>query len=562
MQGVIRPAASCGCRYDCPVRGKNAGYKPDCDLVGSSRMANNDKKDSIGQTAEADKLPSARGVEAQAAAMHRHVIEQVAPPNILVDEGQRVVHLSDNAGRYLTPPGGPLSWDVSDLARPELRFELRSALNRAFAQNASTVSRPIRVVFNGTPRLVHLVVKPSKNDGHPRQAVVMFIEGEATNLSELKSDREALEDMVRRLTLELELARLDLQTMSEESAAANQELRANNKELQFVSEQLRLKLDVISRAHSDLQNLMAVTDFGTLFLDASLRIKRFTDRVTRLFSITPADEGRPITDFAHQLKYTDLIKDARTVLADLAPIRREVQSDADRWFEVCLRPYRSVDGKIDGVVITYVDITERKRVEQHQQLLVAELDHRVKNILAQVAVVAAVTSQGSRTIGAFLRSLEGRIQSMAATHMLLSKSGWQSVGLDSVVRNELAPYATDTNVTISGTDVMLGAAEVQAVAKVLHELVTNAAKYGALSIPGGQVSVRWDRKAHREGINLALIWQELSGPPVCPEVQSSYGSSLIRNLIPHELGGKVDLVFAPEGVSCRIELPIKPSSNG
>src|SRR5215510_2663133 len=195
MQGVIRPAASCGCRYDCPVRGKNAGYKPDCDLVRSSRMANNDKKDSIGQTAEAGKLPSARGVEAQqAAAMHRHVIEQVAPPSILVDEGHRVVHLSDNAGRYLMPSGGPLSSDVSDLVRPELRFELRSALNRAFAQDVSTVSRPIRVVFNGTPHLVHLLVKPSKNDGHARHAVVMFIEGEPTNLGGLNSDLQLLEE--------------------------------------------------------------------------------------------------------------------------------------------------------------------------------------------------------------------------------------------------------------------------------------------------------------------------------------------------------------------------------
>src|SRR5262245_43297360 len=189
-------------------------------------MANKDKEDSVGQTAEADKLPPG-GVEAhQAAAMHRQVIEQVAPPSILVDEGQRVVHLSDNAGRYLMPPGGPLSWDVSDMARPELRFQLRAALNRAFAQNVSTVSRPIHVVFNGTPRLVHLLVEPSKNEGHPRHAVVMFIEGGATNLSELNSDREALEDTVRRLALELELARLDLQTTSEESAAANQELRA------------------------------------------------------------------------------------------------------------------------------------------------------------------------------------------------------------------------------------------------------------------------------------------------------------------------------------------------
>jgi len=205
------------------------------------------------------------------------------------------------------------------------------------------------------------------------------------------------------------------------------------------------------------------------------------------------------------------------------------------------------------------DITERKQIEQHQELLVAELDHRVKNILAQVAVVAVSTRQGSRSMDEFLRSLNGRIQSMAAAHTLLSKSGWQSVGLDALVRNQLAPYATDTNVTISGADVMLPAAEIQAVARVLHELATNAAKYGALSIPGGQVSVNWDRKPNGDGTNLMLVWQELGGPPVKTEAHSSYGTNLIRHLIPHELGGMVDLVFASEGVRCRIEIPTRIS---
>jgi PAS domain S-box-containing protein len=201
--------------------------------------------------------------------------------------------------------------------------------------------------------------------------------------------------------------------------------------------------------------------------------------------------------------------------------------------------------------------TERKQIEQHQELLVTELDHRVKNVLAQVAVVAASTRQGSRTIDEFLRSLNGRIQSMAAAHMLLSKSGWASVGLDALVHNQLAPYATDTNVTISGTDIMLTAAEVQAAARVLHELVTNAAKHGALSMPGGHVSLSWNRKPNGDGANLMLVWQEHGGPPVKSEVQSNYGTNLIRNLIPHELGGKVDLVLALEGVSCRIEIPIR-----
>jgi two-component sensor histidine kinase len=156
----------------------------------------------------------------------------------------------------------------------------------------------------------------------------------------------------------------------------------------------------------------------------------------------------------------------------------------------------------------------------------------------------------------FLQSLNGRIQSMAAAHTLLSNSGWESVGLDALVRNQLAPYATDTNITISGPDITLAAAEVQAVARVLHELVTNAAKHGALSISGGRVSVNWDRKPNGDGTNLSIVWQELDGPTVKPAAQSSYGTNLIRFLIPHELGGKVDLMFASSGVTCRIEIPI------
>jgi two-component sensor histidine kinase len=198
-----------------------------------------------------------------------------------------------------------------------------------------------------------------------------------------------------------------------------------------------------------------------------------------------------------------------------------------------------------------------RRSEQHQRRLVAELDHRVKNILAQVAGVANSTSEGNRSIDGFLLSLGGRIQSMAGAHALLSETSWQSVGLDALVRRELAPYATGTNVKITGTDVMLTSAETQALAKVLHELATNAAKYGALSILGGEVSVTWDSRPNGQAATLILEWRETGGPPVASKIQSSYGTDLIRDLIPHELGGAVDLVFAAEGVNCRIEIPVK-----
>lgn len=182
-------------------------------------------------------------------------------------------------------------------------------------------------------------------------------------------------------------------TVREESDAANEELRAANEELQSINEELqtvnselKLKLEAISRAHSDLQNLVAATDIRTLFLDTTLRIKRFTEHVTDLFSITQMDEGRPITDFAHQLEYENLIKDARAVLTDLTPLRREIRSRKGRWYDMRLRPYRTVDDKIDGVVITFVDISDQHQIEHtlrdveaRQRLLLSELTHRVRN---------------------------------------------------------------------------------------------------------------------------------------------------------------------------------------
>ena len=333
------------------------------------------------------------GMALSDAMVHRRAIEKLAPPSILVDDAHRVIHMSENAGRFLQPAGGALTGDVVDLVRPELRFELRSALHRVFEQQLPSLSLPIPVRFNGQPHRVLIQVKAAETDeiGEARNAVVMFVEGEEMEERLAKADEHATDETVRRLTQELELTQARLRTVREESDAANEELRAANEELQSINEEyrstseeletskeelqsineelqtvnseLKLKLEAISRAHSDLQNLMAATDFGTLFLDSSLRIKRFTDRVTELFSVTPADEGRPITDFAHQLEYGDLIKDARTVLSDLAPIRRELKSRNGRWYDMRLRPYRTVDDKIDGVVITFVDVSDRRQVE-------------------------------------------------------------------------------------------------------------------------------------------------------------------------------------------------------
>jgi PAS domain S-box-containing protein len=225
-----------------------------------------------------------------------------------------------------------------------------------------------------------------------------------------------------------------------------------------------------------------------------------------------------------------------------------------RWVETrCFISYDEV-GEPRRVVGVTIDITERKRAEEHQRVLIAELDHRVKNVLATVSAVAGQTLESSKSMSHFVAALDGRIRSMAATHELLSTAQWRGMSLAELVRRELAPYAGGNNTKIDGPIVMLSAEAGQAMGMVIHELVTNAAKYGALSSPSGHVLVRWYRKLNGSA-KLVVTWQECGGPKVeCPK-QAGYGTSVVRDLIPYEFGGTVEFAFADEGVRCRLEIP-------
>jgi two-component sensor histidine kinase len=151
---------------------------------------------------------------------------------------------------------------------------------------------------------------------------------------------------------------------------------------------------------------------------------------------------------------------------------------------------------------------------------------------------------------------------MAKTQELLSARRWQGISLTELVRCELAPYATSNNTMINGPEIILKPEAGQAVALVLHELATNAAKYGALSTKEGRVAIQWDRQLNgHPHSRLVLGWQEIGGPPVVAPGEPSYGTSTIRDLIPYEFGGTVDLVLAPEGVRCQLELPADWVSN-
>jgi PAS domain S-box-containing protein len=232
------------------------------------------------------------------------------------------------------------------------------------------------------------------------------------------------------------------------------------------------------------------------------------------------------------------------------------------WLEETAKAEFDAAGRLLRIKGLTRDITERKALEEDKNLLIAELDHRVKNVLSIVSVVASRTQETSHSMADFVTALDGRIRSMATTHELLSYRRWHGIPLAELVQRELAPYATGSNTQIEGPDVMLTAKVGQAIAMVFHELATNAAKFGALSATGGRVCVRWSHKRNGHAHSLLSIhWEERGGPNVVPQTRSGYGTSVIRDLVPYELGGTVDLVHAPEGVRCRLEIPAHWLSN-
>jgi two-component system CheB/CheR fusion protein len=539
-----------------------------------------------------------RAGEHAPAPTHQRALELSAPPSVLIDINHQIVNMSEAAGRFIQPSGGQIRNDVTELVRPELRFDLRAALHRAFERSQSSLSLPIPVQFNGAPKSVFLQVKPvSAEKESARQAVVFFIEGdliEPGDANKEASERDKISNnTIRRLKEELELTRSRLRASREEFEAANEELRAANEELQSINEEyrstaeeletnkeelqsineelqtvnaeLKIKLDSVSRANNDLQNLMASTDVGTLFLDSQLRIQRFTPRMSELFNIEAADEGRSITRFTHRLDYPDFTKDAQTVLKDLSVIEREIASDG-RWFLTRFRPYRTVDDRIEGVVCTFVDITERvktaktlKANEEHLRLLLSELSHRVKNTLAVVQAMARLSFADDTPREEAVDAFAARLSALSAAHDLLVKSDWRGAPLKDLAEKQLAPYAIENGrITMDGPDIFLPPDIATPLGLVMHELAANALKYGALSSKAGTLKLDWGFTSDGAGPQFQFRWQEADGPTVHPPSKQGFGSYLIQNGLPE---AKVALDFESKGLLYAVTLPAKSVRN-
>ena len=534
------------------------------------------------------------------AGVHREALERLAPPSVIVDDSYRVVHLSEQAGRYLQPSGGTLSNDITELAREELRFDIRAALHRVFAHNEASLHGPIGVRFNGDARRVYLQIRPLRSEpSASRSAIIFFFEGEGlgeASLTSTKIDEQATGEQLQQLLQELQFSQSQLRASREEYEGANEELRAANEELQSVNEEyrstaeeletskeelqsineelqtvnseLKTKLESVSRAHSDIQNLMAATDVGILFLDAKLRINRFTPPISKLFNIVEGDEGRSITDFTHRLDYDALAEDARKVLRDLASLEREVHGKDGGWYLTRLKPYRTVGDKIDGVVVTFVDIGERRRAEDalresesRMRIMVGELQHRTRNLIGVVMAMMDRTAVSGQSLEEFRASFGDRLVALARVQGLLSRAApGDSVTFDSLLQSELSAQSEDGGtVTLDGpSDIVLRSNSVQALAMALHELTTNAVKYGALGGPTGRLDVRW--RVEREGGSpwIVVDWKE-SGVETAEAVGqrgAGNGRRLIEDALPYQFGARTSFVIEPDGVRCKIALPL------
>jgi two-component system, chemotaxis family, CheB/CheR fusion protein len=325
--------------------------------------------------------------------LHLAALEQTAPPSVLIDDRGNVSHLSPSAARFFQQSGGPPARRLTDLVRPELRDELHALINRAREHPDPHLSPFLSVTFNGSTHQVAVLVqqRPPMKDAR-EQILVTFLDGGVIASEAASLAQEPSTELVRELRGKLRQADQRIESMREEHFSINEDLRAANEELQSLNEEyrstteeletskeelqsvneelqtvnneLKLKLEEVSRAHSDLENLMAATNVATLFLDRELRIKRFTPSLGEIFSVKVRDIERPIGDITHSLDYANLEQDARRVLTDPAPIERETHSRDGRTFIAHLTPYRLAGARdVDGVVITFHDVSALKAAE-------------------------------------------------------------------------------------------------------------------------------------------------------------------------------------------------------
>jgi len=379
-------------------------------------------------------------------------------------------------------------------------------LKQVYATGERYVARGERVQAAGPDGTVEelfldLVVEPVKDDAG--KVIGLFVEG--FDVTPQVRAQAAADENKRKLTAAIEVARLGAFEWDMETGKATLDERA----LEIFNLEPRPDLTVA---------------------DVVARID--PEDMARLQVETRAAEaaGRARREFEYRIHLPD------GATRDIATV-----SDA----------VRGPDGRTERIIGVFDDVTERRRAEKRQRLLINELNHRVKNTLATVQSIAAQTLRSAPSLEQAREAFEARLVALAAAHDLLTAESWHGARLTDVVASAMSPFETARRpqVSRSGPPVWLTAQRALALSMALHELATNAVKYGALSVPEGRVTIRWSLSADNL---LSLSWIEHGGPPVAPPERAGFGSRLLQRSLARELSGEVAFTFAPEGVRCEI----------
>lgn len=515
-------------------------------------------------------------------AVKAQVLERFSPPHVVVNSEGDIVYYSTRTGKYLEPPQGAPSRQLLTMARKGLRLELRNALREATVSRRTVVRDDIAVEDDDERlHLVKLTIESiaEQHAGEPLYLILFEAAGspkarveagqervpdDTADLErELRDTKERLQATIEEYETaleELKPSNEELVSVNEEAQSSNEELEASKEEMQSLNEELNTinaelneKIEELDRANSDLRNLFESTQIATVFLDGNLVIRTFTPAASTFFNLRPSDIGRPLTDLSNQLDYPELERDIENVFRSGEGLEHHLARDhMDKHYLVRVIPYRDESNKTRGVVVTMVDVTSLARAEEHQKVLISELNHRVKNMLAVVISIANQTVESASSKEAYHEALSGRLLAMARAYGLLSRENWTEASVNELIRQELEPFDSK-QLLVEGPDVRLKPLQALSLGMVVHELATNAAKYGGLSRKGGRIAVTWVPTGDR----LELEWRERGGPPVKSPQENGFGLSLLKGEIEYRLDGKVETTFDPKGLEVRISIPLE-----
>ncbi|HTD94221.1 MAG TPA: CheR family methyltransferase [Chitinophagaceae bacterium] len=347
--------------------------------------------------------------------LHQRLLEEYAPPSVVVNEDFEIVHLSANAGRYMQMGGGEPSKNLLNVVREDLRLELRSLLYQAIKRQANVQSPNLPIRIDDHLISINLHVKPVLRDTEVARGFLLVLFEQVDEIpalgavitspdpisihleDELVRSKSQLRSAVEQYEVqaeELKASNEELQAMNEELRSAAEELETSKEELQSINEELitvnqelKVKIEELSQSNDDWQNLINATDIGTIFLDRNFRINLFTPAAKQLFNLIPYDIGRPLSDISHKLLDVNVLADAEMVIDQSQKIQREVATVDGRVFMMQLLPYRTIKDRVMGLVLTFVNITKLKHAEnalrenEGRQTFLLELGDHLRSLI-------------------------------------------------------------------------------------------------------------------------------------------------------------------------------------